>query len=139
MFYLFALIIIIIIIKSYAGYMSSAASLSIRLGGLYCLYCLHETQPFKPHFRIYLSLGMVTIFHLSIFFSNVRLSVTFEVILWFKTCCNLCCNSLVFLGFDRRFEKSQKPCCCRERNRFKSRVCSCEENAGKERFPLRLS
>ena len=73
------------------------------------------------------------------FFRMLRLSVTFEVILWFKTCCNLCCNSLVFLGFDRRFEKSQKPCCCRERNRFKSRVCSCEENAGKERCPLGLS
>nr|GEW08280.1 hypothetical protein [Tanacetum cinerariifolium] len=26
-----------------------------KLGGLYCLYCLHETQPFKPPFRIYLS------------------------------------------------------------------------------------
>ncbi|CAH8320522.1 unnamed protein product [Eruca vesicaria subsp. sativa] len=24
--------------------------------GLYCLYCLHETQPFKPKFRIYISL-----------------------------------------------------------------------------------
>lgn len=38
------------------GYMSSTASLSNRLGGLYCLYCLHETQPFKPPFKIYLSL-----------------------------------------------------------------------------------
>ncbi|PON77065.1 Small nuclear RNA activating complex (SNAPc), subunit SNAP [Parasponia andersonii] len=38
------------------GYMSSTASLSCRLGGLYCLYCLHETQPFKPPFKIYLSL-----------------------------------------------------------------------------------
>ncbi|KAG6712703.1 hypothetical protein I3842_05G115500 [Carya illinoinensis] len=33
------------------------ASLSHRLGGLYCLYCLYETQPFKPPFRIYLSIG----------------------------------------------------------------------------------
>ncbi|GMY36793.1 hypothetical protein FCV25MIE_32035 [Fagus crenata] len=33
------------------------ASLSHRLGGLYCLYCLDETQPFKPPFRIYLSLA----------------------------------------------------------------------------------
>lgn len=39
------------------GYMVSTGSLSHRLGGLYCLYCLHETQPFKPPFRIYLSLG----------------------------------------------------------------------------------
>ncbi|ESQ39571.1 hypothetical protein EUTSA_v10000991mg [Eutrema salsugineum] len=31
-------------------------SFSRRLGGLYCLYCLHETQPFKPKFRIYTSL-----------------------------------------------------------------------------------
>ncbi|PON99850.1 Small nuclear RNA activating complex (SNAPc), subunit SNAP [Trema orientale] len=38
------------------GYMSSTASLSCRLGGVYCLYCLHETQPFKPPFKIYLSL-----------------------------------------------------------------------------------
>lgn len=35
------------------GYMTSTASISHRLGGLYCLYCLHETQPFKPPFRIY--------------------------------------------------------------------------------------
>ncbi|KAF7833757.1 small nuclear RNA activating complex (SNAPc), subunit SNAP43 [Senna tora] len=42
---------------SYAGYMVGNASLSHRLGGLYCLYCLHETQPFKPPFRVYLSLG----------------------------------------------------------------------------------
>lgn len=39
------------------GYVVSNASLSPRLGGLYCLYCLHETQPFKPPFRIYISLG----------------------------------------------------------------------------------
>lgn len=36
------------------GYMTSTASISHRLGGLYCLYCLHETQPFKPPFKIYL-------------------------------------------------------------------------------------
>ncbi|XP_052199132.1 uncharacterized protein LOC127806122 isoform X2 [Diospyros lotus] len=39
------------------GYMISTASLSHRLGGLYCLYCLYEVQPFKPPFKIYLSLG----------------------------------------------------------------------------------
>ncbi|KAK1400054.1 Small nuclear RNA activating complex (SNAPc), subunit SNAP43 [Heracleum sosnowskyi] len=39
------------------GYVVSDASLSPRLGGLYCLYCLHETQPYKPPFRIYISLG----------------------------------------------------------------------------------
>ncbi|RDX89610.1 hypothetical protein CR513_28646, partial [Mucuna pruriens] len=42
---------------SYAGYMVGTASLSHRLGGLYCLYCLYETQPFNPSFKIYLSLG----------------------------------------------------------------------------------
>ena len=40
----------------YAGYMVSGNSLSHRLGGLYCLYCLFETQPFKPPFKIYLCL-----------------------------------------------------------------------------------
>nr|GMC61449.1 uncharacterized protein LOC109178768 [Ipomoea batatas] len=39
------------------GYAVSTRSLSHRLGGLYCLYCLFETQPFKPRFKIYLSLG----------------------------------------------------------------------------------
>ncbi|KAH7856965.1 hypothetical protein Vadar_007382 [Vaccinium darrowii] len=39
------------------GYMISTASLSHRLGGLYCLYCLHEVQPFKPPFKIYMSIG----------------------------------------------------------------------------------
>ncbi|XP_062174693.1 uncharacterized protein LOC133879896 isoform X2 [Alnus glutinosa] len=39
------------------GYMISNVSLSHRLGGLFCLYCLYETQPFKPPFKIYLSLG----------------------------------------------------------------------------------
>lgn len=36
--------------------MISGISLSHRLGGLYCLYCLYEVQPFKPPFKIYLSL-----------------------------------------------------------------------------------
>ncbi|KAL7593843.1 uncharacterized protein LOC111877809 [Lactuca sativa] len=36
------------------GYMVSNSSISHRIGGLYCLFCLHETQPFKPPFRIYL-------------------------------------------------------------------------------------
>jgi snRNA-activating protein complex subunit 1 len=36
--------------------MVSIDSFSRRLGGLYCLYCLHEIQPFKPKFRIYISL-----------------------------------------------------------------------------------
>ncbi|KAK1353778.1 Small nuclear RNA activating complex (SNAPc), subunit SNAP43 [Heracleum sosnowskyi] len=39
------------------GYVVANASLSTRLGGLYCLYCLYETQPYKPSFRIYISLG----------------------------------------------------------------------------------
>lgn len=38
------------------GYMISSDSLSQRLGGLYCLYCLYEVQPFKPPFKIYISL-----------------------------------------------------------------------------------
>ncbi|XP_071729552.1 uncharacterized protein [Rutidosis leptorrhynchoides] len=38
------------------GYMTSSGSISHRLGGLYCLYCLHETQPFNPPFRIYISI-----------------------------------------------------------------------------------
>ncbi|XP_026427495.1 uncharacterized protein LOC113323409 [Papaver somniferum] len=40
------------------GKMLSKDSFSWRLGGFYCLYCLYETQPFKPPFRIYLSLGI---------------------------------------------------------------------------------
>ncbi|XP_038890126.1 uncharacterized protein LOC120079795 isoform X2 [Benincasa hispida] len=39
------------------SHMLSTASLSHRLGGLYCLYCLYETQPFKPSYKIYLSIG----------------------------------------------------------------------------------
>ncbi|KAJ4952806.1 hypothetical protein NE237_029638 [Protea cynaroides] len=39
------------------GHMVMGDSLSRRLGGLYCLYCLYETQPSKPPFKIYLSLG----------------------------------------------------------------------------------
>ncbi|PHT52179.1 hypothetical protein CQW23_06641 [Capsicum baccatum] len=38
------------------GYMVSTNSLLSRMGGLYCLYCLYETQPFKPPFKIYISL-----------------------------------------------------------------------------------
>ncbi|KMZ62453.1 Small nuclear RNA activating complex (SNAPc), subunit SNAP43protein [Zostera marina] len=38
-------------------YMVSTGSLSSRLGGLYCLYCLYEIQPFKPSFKIYISIG----------------------------------------------------------------------------------
>ncbi|KAB5551905.1 hypothetical protein DKX38_009216 [Salix brachista] len=43
------------------GHMIST-SLSQRLGGLYCLYCLYETQPFKPPFKIYLSLAVALVF-----------------------------------------------------------------------------
>lgn len=50
----------ITLIYSYAGYLISNASLSHRLGGLFCLYCLYETQPFKPPFKIYLSLGTIS-------------------------------------------------------------------------------
>lgn len=44
-------------VQWFAGYMVGTGSLSKRLGALYCLYCLYETQPFKPPFKIYLSLG----------------------------------------------------------------------------------
>ncbi|XP_057768024.1 uncharacterized protein LOC130988247 isoform X2 [Salvia miltiorrhiza] len=40
------------------SYMVSADSFSKRLGGLYCLYCLYETQLFKPPFKIYLYLEL---------------------------------------------------------------------------------
>lgn len=49
-------------LPSYAGYMICTNSLSQRLGALYVLYCLYETQPFKPPFKIYLSLGMIFLF-----------------------------------------------------------------------------
>ncbi|KAK7264889.1 hypothetical protein RJT34_32502 [Clitoria ternatea] len=39
------------------GYMVGTRSLSHRLGGLYCLYCLYEIQPFKPPVMVYLSHG----------------------------------------------------------------------------------
>ncbi|CAO2841191.1 unnamed protein product [Amaranthus hypochondriacus] len=39
------------------SYMICTNSLSQRLGALYVLYCLFEAQPFKPPFKIYLSLG----------------------------------------------------------------------------------
>ncbi|KAI3906149.1 hypothetical protein MKW92_031490 [Papaver armeniacum] len=38
------------------GHNISKDSFSQILGGFYSLYCLHETQPVKPPFRIYLSL-----------------------------------------------------------------------------------
>ncbi|URD97682.1 Small nuclear RNA activating complex (SNAPc), subunit SNAP43 [Musa troglodytarum] len=38
------------------SHMVSTGALSRRLGGFYCLYCLYETQPYKPVFKIYLSL-----------------------------------------------------------------------------------
>uniref|UniRef100_A0ACD5W011 Uncharacterized protein n=1 Tax=Avena sativa TaxID=4498 RepID=A0ACD5W011_AVESA len=38
------------------GHMTSQSSLFRRLAGLYCLYCLYKCQPYKPHFKIYLSL-----------------------------------------------------------------------------------
>ncbi|XP_073107900.1 uncharacterized protein [Elaeis guineensis] len=39
------------------SHMISTGVLSQRLGGLYSLYCLYEIQPYRPHFKIYLSLG----------------------------------------------------------------------------------
>lgn len=42
-----------------SGHMISAGPLPRRLGALYILYCLHETQPYKPSFKIYLSPGML--------------------------------------------------------------------------------
>ncbi|KAJ8444667.1 hypothetical protein Cgig2_023730 [Carnegiea gigantea] len=44
------------------SYMDISNSLYHRLGALYCLYCLYETQPFKPSFKIYLSLGVFCLF-----------------------------------------------------------------------------
>lgn len=38
------------------GHLTSQSSLHQRLAGLYCLYCLYECQPYKPQFKIYLSL-----------------------------------------------------------------------------------
>ncbi|KAF0930750.1 hypothetical protein E2562_034939 [Oryza meyeriana var. granulata] len=38
------------------GHKTSQSCLPQRLAGLYCLYCLYESQPYKPHFKIYLSL-----------------------------------------------------------------------------------
>ncbi|KAJ1266158.1 hypothetical protein BS78_08G129600 [Paspalum vaginatum] len=38
------------------GHLTSQSSLPQRLAGLYCLYCLYQCQPYKPQFRIYLSL-----------------------------------------------------------------------------------
>jgi len=44
------------------GHFTSQSSLQQRLAGLYCLYCLYECQPYKPQFKIYLSLGKAYIF-----------------------------------------------------------------------------
>ncbi|OEL13350.1 hypothetical protein BAE44_0025631 [Dichanthelium oligosanthes] len=38
------------------SHLTSERSLPQRLAGLYCLYCLYECQPYKPQFKIYLSL-----------------------------------------------------------------------------------
>lgn len=54
--------------RVFAGHMVSSESLSRRLGGLYCLYCLYETQPFKPPYRIYLSLGKIFCDHIDFAF-----------------------------------------------------------------------
>ncbi|KAJ3674382.1 hypothetical protein LUZ60_004998 [Juncus effusus] len=42
------------------GHMDLMEHLSHKFGALYCLYCLYEIQPFKPSFKIYLSLGDLT-------------------------------------------------------------------------------
>ena len=47
----------IAVVLRIAGYMVSPDSFFNRLGGLFCLYCLFETQIFKPPYKIYLSLG----------------------------------------------------------------------------------
>ncbi|KAL8152587.1 hypothetical protein V2J09_010347 [Rumex salicifolius] len=39
------------------GHMVPTYYLSHRLGGLYCLYCFYKIQPFKPLFKIHMSLG----------------------------------------------------------------------------------
>ncbi|XP_038700049.1 uncharacterized protein LOC119997240 isoform X2 [Tripterygium wilfordii] len=39
------------------GHVINTASLLHRLAGLYCLYCLYETQPFRPPIKIYISIG----------------------------------------------------------------------------------
>lgn len=57
-------------INSFPGYMISTGSLSHRLGGLYCLYCLYEVQPCKPPFKVYLSIGMLSTFPHSMVFSS---------------------------------------------------------------------
>lgn len=75
-------------IKSFPGYMISTASLSHRLGGLYCLYCLYEVQPFKPPFKIYLSIGMLSTFpHSMVFisfaiFMNIVLLIIIRKFSW---------------------------------------------------------
>ncbi|XP_047332259.1 uncharacterized protein LOC124935871 [Impatiens glandulifera] len=58
------------------GYMISTDSMQHRLGGLYCLYCLHEIQPFKPPFKAYLSVGELTsLRHLVVDARNMNIRV----------------------------------------------------------------
>ncbi|KAK9923383.1 hypothetical protein M0R45_031805 [Rubus argutus] len=51
---------------------SPDSSFSRRLGGLYCLYCLYETQPFKPPFKVYLSLEELKKLRKLVVDANVR-------------------------------------------------------------------
>lgn len=46
-------------VRGCAGYVKSDNSFSWKLGGLFVLYCLYETQLFNPRFLIYLSLGKI--------------------------------------------------------------------------------
>jgi len=61
------------------GHLTSQSSLPQRLAGLYCLYCLYECQPYKPQFKIYLSLGKAHIFEpiiwcmLKLFFNELNI------------------------------------------------------------------
>jgi hypothetical protein len=63
--------------QSIAGHMISTYSLSQRLGGMYCLYCLYETQPFKPPFKMYFSLGIsaLSAWTLSLMYLILRFSL----------------------------------------------------------------
>ena len=60
------------------GHLTSQSSLHQRLAGLYCLYCLYECQPYKPQFKIYLSLGKAHIWAnmwctLKLFFNTLNI------------------------------------------------------------------
>lgn len=46
----------------WAGHVKSDKSLSWKIGGLYVLYCLYETQFVEPYYLIYLSLGKLVLF-----------------------------------------------------------------------------